>query len=243
MSDNLLDSLSDHARSMLGLDLSARQLEQFLVLTRLLLEWNQRMNLTGITEPAEITIKHYLDSLTLVPVITDFDGLRLIDVGTGAGFPGLALAIALPRLRVTLLDATKKKLRFIEHVGEALGLSNIQTLHARAEDAGRQKSIHREAYDIVTARAVAPMPALMEYTLPLAKCGGQVVAMRGTDAYEESNAAARAIEVLGGELFTIEEIELPTLDNPRYLVVIDKIAATPRRYPRAAGTPTRQPIR
>ncbi|MCY3778960.1 MAG: 16S rRNA (guanine(527)-N(7))-methyltransferase RsmG [Chloroflexi bacterium] len=229
------------AKSLLGLELTAKQIEQFSTLTRLLLEWNQRMSLTGITDPSEVAVKHYLDSLTLTRVIPRFEGLRLVDVGTGAGFPGLVIAILFPDTPVTLMDATGKKLRFIEHVGDALGLKNISTLHARAEDAGRHKS-HREAYDVVTARAVAPMPALMEYTLPLAKIGGQVIAMRGADAYEETATAAKAIETLGGELFTIEEIQLPTLDNPRYLVVIDKLEATPRRYPRQAGTPTRQPI-
>ena len=229
------------ARSLLGLDLSAGQLERFSRFTSLLLEWNQRVNLTGITDPAEIALKHFLDSLTLARVVPDFDGLRLMDVGTGAGFPGLVIAIMFPRAQVTLMDSTGKKLRFVEQVGERLALRNIRVLHARAEDAGRHKS-HREAYDIVAARAVARMPALMEYTLPLCKLGGQVIAMRGTDAYEQTAEAAKAIDRLGGELFTIEELRLPRLDNPRYLVVLDKVEPTPKRYPRQAGTPQRQPI-
>ena len=199
------------------------------------------MNLTGITDPSEVTIKHYLDSLTLVPALPRIAGMSLIDVGTGAGFPGLPLAIAFPQMHVTLMDSTRKKLRFIEYAGEKLGLDNISTLHVRAEEAGRQKA-HRESYNFVTARAVGRMPVLMEYTLPLAKLDGQVIAMRGTDAYEETNMAAKAIDSLGGELFTIEEFTLPTLDNPRYLVVVDKIRSTPRRYPRSAGLPKREPI-
>lgn len=199
------------------------------------------MNLTGITDPSEVTIKHYLDSLTLVPALPRIAGMSLIDVGTGAGFPGLPLAIAFPQMHVTLMDSTRKKLRFIEYAGEKLGLDNIRTLHARAEEAGRQKA-HRESYNFVTARAVGRMPVLMEYTLPLANLDGQVIAMRGTDAYEETNMAAKAIDSLGGELFTIEEFTLPTLDNPRYLVVVDKIRSTPRRYPRSAGLPKREPI-
>ena len=229
------------AASLLDLRLSTAQIQQFHQLSELLLAWNRRMNLTAIQDPAAIAVKHYLDSLTLAKVIPCFAGRRLIDVGTGAGFPGLALAIVFPRLRVTLLDSTAKKLRFIDQAGQALGLENIRTLHIRAEDAGRHPK-HRGAYDIVTARAVAKMPTLMEYMLPLAKIGGQVIAMQGSRAYEETNRAAKAIARLGGELFAIEEIRLPTLDQPRYLVVIDKIKRTPKDYPRQAGAPSRQPI-
>ena len=233
--------LAEEAASLLGLRLSAAQIRQFHQLSELLLDWNQRMNLTAIQDPAAIAIKHYLDSLTVAKVIPRFDGLRLIDVGAGAGFPGLALAIVFPRLRVTLLDATAKKLRFIDQAGQALRLENIGALHIRAEDAGRHPG-HRGAYDLVTARAVAKMPILMEYMLPLAKIGGQVIAMQGSRAYEETNRAAKAIDRLGGEVSAIEEIRLPTLDQPRYLVVIDKVKRTPTRYPRQAGVPTRQPI-
>ena len=233
--------LDEEAASLLDLRLSAAQIQQFHQLSELLLDWNQRMNLTAIQDPAAIAVKHYLDSLTLAKVIPCFAGRRLIDVGTGAGFPGLALAIVFPRLRVTLLDATAKKLRFINQAGQTLGLENIRTLHIRAEDAGRHPK-HRGAYDLVTARAVAKMPTLMEYTLPLAKIGGQVIAMQGSRAYEETSRAAKALARLGGELFAIEEIRLPTLDQPRYLVVIDKIKRTPKGYPRQAGAPSRQPI-
>ena len=235
------NELRTAASALLGLDLDTEQLNQFASYTRLLLEWNRRMNLTGITEPGEIAVKHFLDSLTLLRIIPQFDGLRLIDVGTGAGFPGLVLAIVYPNSEWTLLDSTGKKLRFIEHVCEALHLHNVRTLHSRAEDAGRNKR-HREAYDAVVARAVTRMPALMEYTLPLCKLGGQVIAMKGSSAYEETASAANAIDTLGGELFTIDEVWLPSHDNPRYLVVIDKVDPTPKPYPRQAGTPERQPI-
>ena len=236
-----MSMLAEEAASLLDLRLSAAQIQQFHQLSELLLAWNRRMNLTAIQDPAAIAVKHYLDSLTLAKVIPCFAGRRLIDVGTGAGFPGLALAIVFPRLRVTLLDATAKKLRFIDQAGQTLGLENIRTLRIRAEDAGRHPK-HRGAYDLVTARAVAKMPTLMEYTLPLAKIGGQVIAMQGSRAYEETSRAAKAIARLGGELFAIEEIRLPTLDQPRYLVVIDKIKRTPKGYPRQAGVPARQPI-
>jgi len=199
------------------------------------------MNLTAITDPQHIAIMHYLDALTLTQIVSDLDQRRLIDVGAGAGFPGLPLAIAFPQLRVTLMDSTAKKLRFISQAGAELELGNIRTLHARAEDAGRDRR-HREAYDIVVARALGRMPVLAEYTLPLAKLGGQVIAFKGRSAFDESNAAASAIDALGGELFAIEEVKLPTLDNPRYLIVIDKVKPTPRKYPRKAGLPSRQPI-
>ena len=236
-----MSTLAEYARASLNLELSARQLAQFVQLGDMLLDWNQRMNLTSITAPDDIVVKHFLDSLSLTTVVSRFDGLRLIDVGTGAGFPGLALAIAFPALEVILLDSTAKKLRFIEFVGEELQLKNIRTLHARAEDAGRDGA-HRASYDIVVARAVARLPVLMEYLLPLAKPEGQVIAMQGKTAYDDANGAAKAIEALGGEVFTIEEVLLPTLDNPRYLIVIDKIKKTPRQYPRQPGTPTRDPI-
>ncbi len=236
-----MSTLAEYAGACLNLELSARQLAQFEELGSMLLYWNQRMNLTSITAPKDIVVKHFLDSLTLTTVVSQFDGLRLIDVGTGAGFPGLALAIAFPALEVTLLDSTAKKLRFIESVGRELQLKNVRTMHARAEDAGRDKG-HRASYDIAVARAVARLPALMEYLLPLAKPEGQVIAMQGMTAYDDANSAAKAIEALGGELFAIEEVLLPTLDNPRYLIVIDKIKKTPRQYPRQPGTPTRDPI-
>ena len=242
MFNKAIEEFSRQAQSILSLELSATQLAQFEQLTSLLLDWNTRMNLTGITEPADIALKHYLDSLTVLKVLTKAGHSRLLDVGTGAGFPGLPLAIVLPRLRFTLLDSTAKKLRFIEEAGRALGLDNIRIVHARAEDAGRDDA-HRGTYDFVIARAVSRMPALMECTLPMTKRGGLVIAMKGASAHEETRAAAKAISTLGGELAGIDEVRLPNLENPRFLVMVRKVGKTPRRYPRQAGTPSRDPIR
>ena len=221
--------------------MSDAQLSQFRELTALLLDWNARLNLTRITDPAEIAIKHYLDSLTLLTVLPKVRSQRLLDVGRARDSPGLPLAIALPQLRATLLDSTAKKLRFIEAAGAALGLDNIRVLHARAEDAGRDDA-HRGSYDFVVARAVVRMPALMEYTLPMTKRGGMVIAMKGESAREETESARRAIALMGGELSAIEELRLPRLDKPRHLVIVKKVGKTPRRYPRRAGAPTRYPI-
>ena len=241
MFNKSIDALARQAQAVLSLELSEAQLAQFEQLTGLLLDWNARMNLTGITEPAEIALKHYLDSLTVLKILPQAGRRRLLDVGTGAGFPGLPLAIVLPLLRVTLLDATAKKLRFIEEAGRALGLDNIRTVHARAEDAGRDDA-HRGTYDFVTARAVNRMPVLMECTLPMTKRGGMVIAMKGAAAHEETQAASKAISTLGGELAGIDEVRLPGLENPRFLVKVRKVGKTPRRYPRQAGTPSRDPL-
>ncbi len=242
MFNKVIEEFARQTQSILGFELSATQLAQFEQLTGLLLDWNMRMNLTGITEPADIALKHYLDSLTVLKVLTKAGHSRLLDVGTGAGFPGLPLAIVLPQLRVTLLDSTAKKLRFIEEAGRALDLDNIRIVHARAEDAGRDDA-HRGTYNFVIARAVSRMPALMECTLPMTKRGGLVIAMKGASAHEETCAAAKAISTLGGELAGIDEVRLPNLESPRFLVMVRKVGKTPRRYPRQAGTPSRDPIR
>ena len=236
-----MTALEIQARSLLRLELTARQIRQFSSLSDLLLQWNERLNLTSITDPDAIVIQHFLDSLTLLKVIDADDAPRLMDVGAGAGFPGLPLAIALPQTEVTLLESRAKKLKFIEAAGQALELDNIRTVHARAEDAG-QSSAHRQGYDVVAARAVAAMPSLLEYLLPLAKVGGRAIAMLGSRAREDVERSRKAMTLLGGELHAIEPIMLPTLEQPRHLVVVHKARPTPKRYPRQAGMPTREPL-
>lgn len=221
-----------------GLSFTEAQLEQFTAYYELLVETNKVMNLTAITEPEEVAVKHMIDSLLAFD--TGFAGKTLADVGTGAGFPGVPLKIYCPQLQVTLIDSLGKRLKFLEQVIAALGLKGIRCEHARAEDAGRSK--HREAYDIVTARAVARLSVLAEYCLPLVKQGGTFIALKGSKYAEEIAEGKEAVKLLGGRLLSAEEVKLPGLDDGRAIVKIAKLKATPKQYPRKAGTPEKQPL-
>ncbi|MBZ0302316.1 MAG: 16S rRNA (guanine(527)-N(7))-methyltransferase RsmG [Anaerolineae bacterium] len=237
----MASTLAQQADEQFGITLSPEQTAQFAQYAEVLAAWNAHTNLTAITEPAAVQVRHFLDSLSIAQVVPMRSGLRLIDVGTGAGFPGLPLLIAFPHIRVTLLEATGKKVNFLDHVIAQLGLRGAQTLHARAEEAGHMPD-QRAAYDLVLARAVARLPALVEYLLPLARIGGQCIAMKGDTAADEARDAARAIDLMGGRFNRIETIELPDIDEPHRLVIIDKVAHTPRTYPRKPGTPTHVPL-
>ncbi|GAB5492767.1 MAG: 16S rRNA (guanine(527)-N(7))-methyltransferase RsmG [Phototrophicaceae bacterium] len=234
-------NLTELAQETFNIALSSKQAQQFEQYHQLLEEWGKQMNLTTITEHDDVIIRHFLDSLSLVEVIGFDDGDKLIDVGTGAGFPGLALAIAFPNIHVTLMDSVQKKLKFLQAVIDELQLDNVEVLHMRAEDAGNHPD-HREQYDIVTARAVALLPVLLEYTMPLAKVGGFVVAMKGESAEREVAEAKRALFVLKGDAKPVAEIQLPTIERSHFLVTIEKTEKTPNNYPRQAGTPKKKPI-
>lgn len=236
-----MKALITEAKTHFDLELSDEQAAQFGTFARLLYEWNERMNLTKIIEPDEVRVRHFLDSLSIVSVIGFDDGDKLIDVGTGAGFPGLPLAIALPQVNVTLVDSTKKKLRFIDAVIKELGLKNARTIHARAEDIG-QDVAHRGQYDVVTARAVALLPVLLEYTVPLAKVGGFVIAMKGESGEREVQEAKRALFVLKAEAKPVAPVQLPDIDREHFLVTVEKLDKTPAPYPRQAGIPKKKPI-
>ena len=224
-----------------GIPLTAEQIRQFSVYNEMLLDWNTRMNLTALTAPEDVAVKHIIDSLTAYDAAL-FDGARtLIDVGTGAGLPGIPLAVYAPHLTVTLLDSLNKRVRFLTEVTAAMGLPNVRCIHARAEEAARTAE-HRAAYDIVVSRAVARLPVLLEYTLPFVRVGGTLLALKGRAYAEEQKEARRAAEVLGGGRITARPVHLPGLDDVRAILTVTKERQTPAAYPRGGGAPPRRPL-
>ena len=224
-----------------GIPLTAEQIGQFSVYNEMLLDWNTRMNLTALTAPEDVAVKHIIDSLTAYDAAR-FDGARtLIDVGTGAGLPGIPLAVYVPHLTVTLLDSLNKRVRFLTEVTAAMGLQNVRCIHARAEEAARTAE-HRAAYDIAVSRAVARLPVLLEYTLPFVRVGGTLLALKGRAYAEEQKEARRAAEVLGGGRITARPVHLPGLDDVRAILTVTKERQTPAAYPRGGGAPTRRPL-
>ena len=240
-----MDSLIAGARALLNLDLNPNQVAAFQTYADELRAWNERVNLTAIKDSDGIQVKHFLDSLSVLKAFsrsrTGEAGLKLIDVGTGAGFPGLPLKIVCPDLRLTLVEATGKKIAFCEHIVASLKLGGVMVVKARAEEIGHDPT-HREQYDWATARAVAEMPVLAEYLLPLVKRGGHALAQKGEAAPAETQIADGAIKKLGGELEQLIPIELPGVVETRFLVVLKKVAATPPRYPRRPGVPSKTPL-
>ncbi len=223
-----------------GFSLSEKQLEQFSQYADLLLETNRSLNLTAITDPEEVAVKHMVDSL-LVYNPERFHNHTIVDVGTGAGFPGLPLKIYDPGMRVTLIDSLQKRLNFLEQVVAKLELGQVRCVHARAEDAGKDPAL-REKFDVAVARAVAALPVLAEYCLPLVRVGGVFYAMKGSRYQEEVEAARHAVEVLGGKIRTVRPVHLPGLEDQRAIITIEKVRPTPRQYPRKAGTAVKKPL-
>jgi 16S rRNA (guanine527-N7)-methyltransferase len=227
----------------LGLGLSPAQLEQFESYYRELLDWNSRVNLTAITGYEEVQLKHFLDSLTIIlawPPEIDA-GFRVIDVGTGAGLPGIPLKIVFPAIELVLLEATAKKANFLSHIIPKLGLANVEIVVGRAEEVAHQPQ-YREKFDVVLSRAVAALPALAELTLPFCAVGGSFIAQKKGTIDEEISRAGRAIELLGGNLRGVKKVALAHLPNERHLVVIDKLSPTPEQYPRRPGLPANRPL-
>lgn len=220
--------------------LSTEQAEQFYNYMNILIDWNEKINLTAITEPKEIIQKHFIDSLTISKYIKA--NTEIIDVGTGAGFPGIPIKIANNGTKITLLDSLNKRLIYLNELIQELDLENIETIHYRAEEAG-QNLKYREQFDIAVSRAVAPLNILVEYLLPFIKVNGICICMKGNNVQEELNNSKNAVKILGGKIEKIEEFKLPNSDINRNIIIIRKIKETPRKYPRKPGTPSKDPIR
>lgn len=226
----------------LGIEASQEKAERLIAFKEIMLEWNEKINLTAITEEREVFIKHFLDSATCLATGYIKEGMAVIDVGTGAGFPGVPLKILMESLNMTLLDSLNKRISYLNEVGRKLNFKNTRMLHSRAEDAGSNKA-HRESYDIVLSRAVASMSVLCEYCLPFAKVGGYFLCQKGPDIREEMEEAGNAIKALGGKVREVREFELPYSDIKHNIIIIEKIAATPTKYPRKPGKPSADPIK
>ncbi|MEL7645184.1 MAG: 16S rRNA (guanine(527)-N(7))-methyltransferase RsmG [Anaerolineaceae bacterium] len=237
-----METFTQNARQLLGLQLSREQIAAFKLLEEELLEWNSRFNLTAIRDKEGIETKHFLDSLTCLMALDSNAAPRsLIDIGTGAGFPGIPLKLMLPNMRLTLVESIQKKAGFCKHIVEKLGLRQVQVLPERAEDVGQDPN-HRESYDLATARAVAAMPTLVEYLLPLVRIGGLVIMQKGESAQLEALKSEKIIQRLGGKIRVILPVELPGVADERYLVVLEKVARTSAEYPRRTGLPAKQPL-
>jgi len=226
----------------IGVELNDRQVQQFVKYYEILVEWNSFMNLTGITEYEEVVQKHFVDSLVLSKAIDVNQITNLIDIGTGAGFPGIPLKIAYPHLKVTLLDSLQKRIKFLNEVVMQLGLENVETIHGRAEDFAKP-SMKRESYDICVSRAVANLASLSEYCLPYVKVEGYFVPYKSGKIDEELANARKAVFVLGGKIEDEVKFNLPDSDISRSLIKIRKVLGTPKKYPRKSGLATKEPIK
>ncbi|MBS4201409.1 16S rRNA (guanine(527)-N(7))-methyltransferase RsmG [Bacillus sp. FJAT-49732] len=224
-----------------GIHLDSHQLSMFERYYELLVEWNEKMNLTAITDKQEVYLKHFFDSVSAAFFIDFTKPVKVCDVGAGAGFPSIPIKICFPEINLSIVDSLNKRITFLEHLSSELGLENTHFHHDRAETFAQNPKF-REQYDIVTARAVARMSVLSELCLPLVKEGGQFVAMKAANAEEELKAANRAIKQLGGELSTVHSFTLPIEESNRNIIVISKINKTPKKYPRKPGTPNKLPL-
>jgi len=238
-----MKAFKETVRSVLGLELSPDQLEALRIYEKELLDWNERISLTAIRDSEGVRTKHFLDSLTIhLAWERHTPPVRMIDVGTGAGFPGLILKLIWPTTQVTLVESVHKKADFCRHIIARLGLEGVTVLSERAEIVG-QDPAHRHGYDLAVARAVARMPILMEYLLPLVHRNGIAMAMKGESAPAETNDAGKAIQLMGGKLHKLIRIELPGVVEERFIVVVNKVAGTPEDYPRRTGVPAKSPLR
>lgn len=236
-----MEKLKQDAQTLFGLQLTGSQLAAFDRYRQELVEWNSRFNLTAIRDEEGILTKHFLDSLSCHLVLREKPPRRLVDIGTGAGFPGIPLKIIYPGMQLTLVESVGKKTEFCRHMVQTLMLEKVEVIQARAEELGRMPA-HREKYDWAVARSVASMPILVEYLLPLVKVGGAILAQKGQNGPAETQQAEKAMQLLGGHLRHLNPIHLPGVAEDRYLIVVDKLAATPPRFPRRVGIPTKTPL-
>lgn len=236
-----MEKLIHDALNLFGIHLTGRQVVALINYERELLDWNQKFNLTAIRDAEGIRTKHFLDSFSCVLAWKGNPPARLIDVGSGAGFPGLPLKILYPAMRLTLVESVGKKAKFCRHIAEAMKMEGVDVLTARAEDVG-QMDAHRQQYDWAVARAVADLPVLAEYLLPLLQVGGHMLAQKGVRGPAEVHKSEPALKMLGGQMRQLIPVMLPGVVEERYLVVIDKVAATPGQYPRKPGIPAKKPL-
>ncbi|MGM9986868.1 MAG: 16S rRNA (guanine(527)-N(7))-methyltransferase RsmG [Bacillaceae bacterium] len=229
------------ALSSKGINLTAKQLEQYERYYELLVEWNEKMNLTAITDKEEVYLKHFFDSISAAFYFDFTKPISICDVGAGAGFPSIPLKIAFPHLQVTIVDSLQKRITFLNELASELSLDNVAFYHDRAETFGKKEGI-RESFDVVTARAVARLSVLSELCMPLVKVNGYFVAMKGAAAHDEVETGQYAVNVLGGEIQNVIDFTLPIEESERSIVIINKKRKTPKKYPRKPGTPNKQPI-
>lgn len=238
---NFMDQFVQNCQQLLNIRLSDEQIDAFRTYETELMSWNEKFNLTAIRDVKQIQNKHFLDSLTCILAWGENSPKKLIDVGTGAGFPGIPLKIIYPNMKLTLVESVGKKAKFCEHICKELGLRDVETIQERAEVIGQDSSF-REKFDWAVARAVANLPILVEYLLPLVRLGGGVIAQKGESGPAEAQKSTRPIQILGGTLRQLLPVTVPGVVEERYLVIIDKIARTPKIYPRRTGIPSKQPL-
>ena len=222
----------------IGVELNDAQIDMFYNYMNLLLEWNEKINLTAITEENDILLKHFIDSITAIKYVEDDE--KVVDVGTGAGFPGIPIAILKPNAEIILLDSLNKRINFLNNVINKLNIKNVKTIHSRVEDFAKE---NREKFDVSISRAVANQATLSEYLLPLVKIGGKAICMKGPDAENEIKEAEYAINILGGKIEKVDNFKLPESDLERNIIIIRKEKNTPKEYPRKAGLPSKEPLK
>lgn len=236
-----MERLLNDAMSVMGIGIDKNQTERFFKYKNLLLEWNEKMNLTAITDEREIILKHFADSVSILR-FADFRGKSVVDVGTGAGFPGIPLKIIFPDIKLLLLDSLNKRVNFLKNTVSELGFENVQCVHLRAEEGG-QNTLFRENFDFCVSRAVANLSVLAEYCLPFVKIGGMFISLKGPDVGDEITDAKKAVKILGGEFLKVEKVDIPFTDITHTVIMIKKLRQTPVQYPRKAGKINKSPIK